>query len=366
LFALNFKINIWRILGFVAIIAFAVIFLKIVIYITISMVLFLLAYPLTYKLERIKFGKRRMPDGLAALVTVLAIVGLVFGLFNIIIPPLVTEVRFLSNLNFYDVMHNILAQFPSARETLLKLGNEKDLETNMVNHATQLLNTQNITSVVNNLFGYFGTIAGGSLCVLFITFFLLKDEQIVKQSLLTITPTGLEGAMRDVFTTSKKMLSKYFAGLFIDMFIVGASAMIGLSLFGIKNALLISFVAGIMNLIPYIGSVITMIIAIFLGVSGCISSGNYELIGPTINKIFFTLLSINLIDGLVIQPLIFSNSVKAHPLEIFIVTLMAATIGGIPGMIVALPVYTLIRIVAKEFLTHVKFFRKISENIDES
>jgi predicted PurR-regulated permease PerM len=73
----------------------------------------------------------------------------------------------------------------------------------------------------------------------------------------------------------------------------------------------------------------------------------------------------NLIDGFVIQPLIFSNSVKAHPLEIFIVTLMAATIGGIPGMIVALPAYTLIRIVAKEFLTHVKFFRKISEKIED-
>jgi predicted PurR-regulated permease PerM len=349
----------------VALIAFVIIFRKVMVYISISLVLFLLAYPLTYKLERIRFGKRRMPDGLAALITILLIVGLILGLFNIIIPPLITEIKFLSNLNFYDVMHNILVQFPSVRETLLRLGSERDLETNMVNHVTQLFNTQNITSIVNNLFGYIGTIAGGCLCVLFITFFLLKDEQIVKQSLLTITPTGLENAMRDVFTTSKKMLSKYFAGLFIDMFIVGTTLMVALTLLGIKNAVLISFVAGIMNLIPYIGSVITMILAIFLGVSGCISSESYDLIGPTINKIFFTLLSMNLIDGFVIQPLIFSNSVKAHPLEIFIVTLMAATIGGIPGMIVALPAYTLIRIVAKEFLTHVKFFRKISEKIED-
>ncbi|HRH11987.1 MAG TPA: AI-2E family transporter, partial [Bacteroidia bacterium] len=101
------------------------------------------------------------------------------------------------------------------------------------------------------------------------------------------------------------------------------------------------------------------------GVSGCIHSGQYELIDPVINKIFFSLLSINLIDGFLIQPFIFSNSVKAHPLEIFIVTLMAAIIGGIPAMIVALPVYTLLRIVAGEFLTHLKFFRKISEKIDD-
>jgi len=149
------------------------------------------------------------------------------------------------------------------------------------------------------------------------------------------------------------------------MLIVGGTVFIALSILGIKNAIIIAFIAGVLNVIPYIGSAVTMLVAIFLGVSGCISSGNYELIGPTINKIFFTLLSINLIDGFIIQPFIFSSSVKAHPLEIFIVTLMSAKIGGIFGMVVALPVYTLIRIVAKEFLTHLKFFKRISDTIEE-
>lgn len=329
------------------------------------MVLFFIFFPLTRRIEKFKIGKKRIPDAIAALITILVIITCVSGLFLIIVPPLVEQAEFLSHLNFFDVFKDILIQFPQIRSMLLKLGTEQEIHENMITHINQYINTDNITGAVNNLFGYFGTLAGGTLCILFITFFFLKDEQLVKNAILTLTPSDKETEIREVLAKSKKMLSKYFAGLFLDMFIVGLLVMIVLSIVGVKNALLIAFVAGILNIIPYIGFVLTMLIAIFLGVSGCIHTGNYEMIGPVINKIFFSLLSINLIDGFLIQPFIFSSSVKAHPLEIFIITLMAAIIGGIPAMIVALPVYTLIRIVAGEFFSHLKFFRKISEKIDD-
>ncbi len=327
--------------------------------------LFLVGSPITNQIEKLKIAGKKLPNSIAALITILIIVGLASGLFFVIIPPLVTEAKFLSELNFKDVLQNILMQFPILKTTLLKFGTEEELKQNLSLHVTQLINSSNITLIVNDIFHYLGLVLGGTLCVLFITFFLLKDVQIVKQTFLTITPSGFDNEMGDILRTSKNMLSKYFAGLFLDMFIVSVSAMIILSILGIKNALLISFVAGLLNIIPYVGSIITMTIAIFLGVSGCISAGSYELIGPTINKIFFALISINLIDGLILQPIIFSKSVKAHPLEIFIVTLMAATLGGIFGMVVALPTYTIIRIVAKEFLTHLKFFKKITDSIPE-
>lgn len=348
-----------------AIAVFAFVFFKVLIYIIVSMVLFFIFYPLTRRIEKFKIGSKRIPDAVASLITIFVIITCVAGLFMVIVPPLIEQVEFLSHLNFFDVFKNILNQFPKIKSMLLKLGTEQELHENMVRHVNQYVNTGNITGAVNNLFSYFITISGGILCTLFITFFFLKDEQLVKNAILTLTPSGKENEIREVLAKSKKMLSKYFAGLFLDMFIVGVLVMIVLSIVGVKNALLIAFVAGLLNIIPYIGAVLTMIVAIFLGVSGCIHSGQYELIDPVINKIFFSLLSINLIDGFLIQPFIFSNSVKAHPLEIFIVTLMAAIIGGIPAMIVALPVYTLLRIVAGEFLTHLKFFRKISEKIDD-
>ena len=359
---LSYKL--WRISGLVILVCLSVLFFKILIYILISLVLFFIFYPLTRKIEKIKLGNKKIPDSLASLITLFVILACVSGLFMVIVPPLIKEAEFLSNLNIFDVIRNILNEFPGVKNVLFKLGTEEDLHNNLINQANEYINTDNISDAINHIFRYFGTITGGTLCVLFITFFFLKDEQLVKNAILTLTPTEHENEIKEVLTKSKKILSKYFAGLFLDVLIVGSLDMIILSVLGINNALLIAFVAGLFNVIPYIGSVLTMIIAIFLGVSGCIHAGNYEMIGPVINKIFFALLSVNLFDAFIVQPFIFSNSVKAHPLEIFIVTLMAATIGGIPAMIVALPVYTLFRIVAGEFLTHLKFFRKISEKMD--
>ena len=70
-----------------------------------------------------------------------------------------------------------------------------------------------------------------------------------------------------------------------------------------------------------------------------------------------------LIDNFLFQPLIFSNSVKAHPLEIFLVVLSAGIIWGISGMIVAIPFYTLLRIIAKEFLSEFKVIEQLTKNI---
>ena len=188
---------------------------------------------------------------------------------------------------------------------------------------------------------------------------------MVVRSLILITPSSYETEMLDIFRTSKKMLSKYFTGLFIDMILVCFIVTLLMWLFGIKNALVIGCLAGVMNVIPYIGPIITLFFAIFLGISGCIEFNQYELISLTILKICIILLGTNLVDALLIQPTIFSNTVKAHPLEIFLVILMAGAVGGVLGMVLAIPCYTLLRIIAKEFFSHLKFFKKITENISD-
>jgi predicted PurR-regulated permease PerM len=315
-------------------------------------------------MENIKIWGRQIPDGISAALTLFLIAGVISLLFKMILPPLISQANLLSDLNFSDVLHNILAQFPSLEGALKSYGSEDELKTELSAQLNSFLNFSNVSLVVNDLFSYTSTILGGTLCVLFITFFFLKDERLLKESILTITPSTYENSIQDVLHTSKKMLSKYFTGLFIDMLIVGTISGSLMWIMGIENALIIGFTAGILNVVPYIGSMITMIVAVFLGVSGCIAAGEYMLIMGTITKIFFGLLSINLVDGFIFQPFIFSNSVKAHPLEIFIVTLMGATIGGIAGMIVALPVYTIFRIVAKEFLSRFKFFKKLTEKLE--
>ncbi|MGE0569426.1 MAG: AI-2E family transporter, partial [Bacteroidia bacterium] len=340
--------NIWRIIPVIILITLSIVFLKIVVYILISAVLFLIGYPITKKLQSIKIGKNTLPDWIASLLTILFLLIIISSLFFLILPPLIKQADVLSGLNFYDVLHNLLLQFPSLNNLIASLGNLDDFKLAISNQLKTVLNFTNFSLILNNLFSYLGTIVGGTLCVLFITFFFLKDERLLKESILAITPNESEENIKEILHKSKVMLSKYFGGLFIDMLIVATLATTLLSLFGIQNALIIGVAAGLFNVVPYIGSAITMCIAIFLGVSACIVANEYALISITITKIFFTLLSINLLDGFLIQPFIYSNSVKAHPLEIFIVVLMGATLKGIPGMIIALPSYTFLRIVAKE------------------
>ncbi len=340
-------------------------FFKVLIYLIISLVLFLIGSPLTQLIERVKIKGYKVPDALASIITLLVFFSVFAAFFATILPPLIEQVEFLSTLNFYDVTDEILKQFPSVQNALNKIGDRNTINSAINSQLNTVFNIDTLSVILNNTIGYLTSILGGVFCVLFITFFLLKDEHAVSRTFLLLTPQRYEKEVKDILRTSKKMLSKYFTGLIIDMIIVGTLAGTAMWLLGVKNALIIGFIAGLFNVIPYVGPVITLSLALFLGVSGSIEAGQFELIQSTMTKIVVALLTINIIDAALFQPYIFSNTVKAHPLEIFLVILMAGTLAGIAGMVVAIPVYTLIRIVASEFLTQFRFFRKITEKLND-
>jgi predicted PurR-regulated permease PerM len=328
-------------------------------------VLALMGAPIMKLLSKIRIRKRSIPDGITAFITLMLMYCCMFFLFYLFVPLFVKEIRFLSTLNFGDVLHSILEEFPKLKSVLLNFGSEDSVKANIIAQSNSFFDFKNMSALVNNAASIGGTLAGGLLAVSFITYFLLKEETMVYRTMLLITPSRYESGMKDILRTTRVMLTKYFAGLFIDVVIVTTVVSVSMYLCGIHNAIFIGVFAGIMNIIPYIGPLITFVFAMFLGVTGCFEYGTIHEIYPVVTKIFFILLGVNLLDGIIIQPLIFSKSVKAHPLEIFLVILMAATLAGIWGMVIAIPLYTLLRIIAKEFLTNFKFFKKITENIPE-
>jgi predicted PurR-regulated permease PerM len=353
------------IITLLATIAFVYLFTNVVIYLIISLVLALLGMPIVNLITKVKFGKFKISDAIAAVITLFIFFVVIYIIGITFLPPLISQITFLSNSNLHDVMHNIFIYYPSLKDTLASLGSEQQIMSSVTDQVNHFLNFQNVSSVFNNTISYTGSILGGVFSVLFITFFFLKDEKMVVKALLLMTPSAYETEMLDIYRTSRKMLSKYFTGLFIDMVLVSVIVTSLMWIFGIKNALVIGCLAGVMNVIPYIGPIITLFFAVFLGISGCIEFNQYELITSTITKILVILIGTNLVDAMFIQPAIFSNTVKAHPLEIFLVILMAGALGGVLGMVVAIPCYTLLRIIAKEFLDHFKFFKKLTENIPE-
>jgi predicted PurR-regulated permease PerM len=163
---------------------------------------------------------------------------------------------------------------------------------------------------------------------------------------------------------TKKILTRYFIGILLDMAFVATLTAIGLSILGIKNALLIGLFAGIFNVIPYVGPLLGAGFAILIGISSNLNLDFYTQLMPLAGKIAVTFLIIQLIDAMFFQPLVISNTVKAHPLEIFLVILTAGTLAGISGMVAAIPIYTILRIIAKEFLSNFKFIQELTSDLE--
>lgn len=347
------------------VVAFCIVFTQIVIYMLIATVMALVAQPFVKLLSKIRVSGRHLPDALIALLSLMAMLSVLFCFFYVFIPLIIEQGKFIAALNFHDVFIEVLNQFPKLKNLLLNIGSEEEISKNVQNQFSSFINISNAGFLLDKLLSGFGSIAGGFLIVSFITFFLLKDNKLAYRTVLLITPVEYEDEMRDILRTTKTMLTKYFVALFIDVIIIITLVSSLLYFLGVPNALFIGVFAGVMNVIPYVGPIISFIFACALGVTGSLQANELALIGPIISKIFWVLLGVNMLDGFLLQPYLYSNSVKAHPLEIFIVILMAAALAGVWGMIVAIPTYTLFRIVAKEFLANYKFFKKMTENIPE-
>jgi predicted PurR-regulated permease PerM len=341
-------------------------FSNIVIYILISAVLSIMGRPLLILLDRIKFGKVKMPHTLSAILTLLVIYGLIGGFFAVVVPLLVAQVQSLASMNPVVIMNSIKEPLEWLNNFLINhqimLPNES-IESLITNKVMAFANITNAADIANQIVGLAGSLFIAIFAIGFITFFFLKQDRMLINGIMALTPVRLQSEIKHIYLKVIRMLSKYFLGLCLDLFIVMTLITISTWLFGFKNALMIGFFAGIMNIVPYIGPFIGWGIAMLFAITGIIDSGQTLDLFQVFIKISGTLIVINLLDAFILQPTIYSNVVKAHPLEIFLVILLAGSLAGIPGMILAIPAYTVIRIIAKEFLNQYPIVNRFTRNI---
>ena len=158
------------------------------------------------------------------------------------------------------------------------------------------------------------------------------------------------------------LLSRYFTGLFAESLILMVVISVTLVAFGMhtENACFIGVILGVMNVIPYAGPLMGGIAAMFVGIVSPIDGCT---IGYTIAVIVGTLLTVKCLDDFVLQPTLYSERVNAHPLEVFIVILLAGSAGGIVGMLLAIPSYTVLRVFAKEFFSQYSLVKNLTKDI---
>lgn len=341
-------------------------FAEVVFIILFAVVLSILGQPIIKMLDRIKTSRFRFPHTLSTSITLIILIGFFGLLFLLVIPPVIMQAKQLADINISAIQESLKEpldrlQMFLASKHLVPQGQQMD--DMLGNEIVKVFNKINLVNTFTNVVGFAGKFVIDVFCVLFITFFFLKDENLFYKSVMLFTPPKYHHEMENVLGTSKKILSRYFAGLLLEMFLVGLMVSVGLYIFGVKMAFFIGFVTGLMVVIPYIGVLISLAVAIVICITGNLQADFYSVTMMAIYKTLAVFAIAKLIDDFLLQPLIYSNSVKAHPLEIFLVIIISGTIAGVIGMMLAIPAYTLIRIVAREFLSGFNVVKKITENL---
>lgn len=340
----------------------------IIFYFIIGAIISIIGKPISDLLDKLRIGKFKMPSFLSALITIFLLFGIIAGVVGIFAPLVIQQTNTISQIDTEKVAEGIDRQIKSLDSMLVSMqstGDEhKSVEEMLKETLNNAINATSLTHIFNNILGGLGNIMVALFSITFISFFFLRDERLFYNIVMTLTPTKLEPNAKRILHSSKSYLTRYFVGLIIQSTVVFILVAVGLLFLGFgANAWLIALFAGIVNIIPYIGPIIGMLFGILIGVTTNLSIDPSFDIVPLVVKLVILFQSIQLIDNFVSQPIIYSNSIKAHPLEVFFVVLVFGSLAGVPGMIAAMPVYAFFRIIAKEFFSEWKVVRKMTEDI---
>lgn len=358
--------------GLAIVVALCLYFKNVLIYIVAAFVVSLIGRPVMKLLRRIKIKGKSAPDWLLAVLSIVVIIGFLALIVTQLIPMVSSIVKDASALqtssyfesNPIDKLNEwIIGLFPN-------VGPDFDIAAVLLGKVKELVDFSKVSGIVGSVASVVSSLFVALFSVVFISFFFLKEEGLFERIICALVPDRHESNVRKTLNDIKELLSRYFVGLVIEMLGVAVVDFLGLWLIArldVSYAIGIAFIAGLLNVIPYVGPLMGEAIGVIFAVVLKLGTGA----GLDVNLWMFALivlvimLAAQLVDNFIYQPLIYSTSIKAHPLEIFIVLLMAGHIGGTVGMLVAIPAYTVVRVVAIRFFYKYKVIQRLVPDLQE-
>jgi predicted PurR-regulated permease PerM len=354
--------GILRAIGTLVVIAIALYLLyqiqSVLIYLVVSLILTLIGNPiLDFLKKRLKFKHT-----LAAITTLLFFILIIIGFISLFIPLVLSQSQNLSLLNTTQIEQNINELI---NQIVVFLDNHNIDSTTIMKETniTSKMNFNFIPELLNSIVGTISSFGIGLASVFFITFFFLKDRKLFSIGAKKLIPDSHETQILNSLEKTNHLLSRYFIGLLLQLGIVFVLYLIVLTFFGIANAVIIAFLCAVLNIIPYIGPLIATILAAILTMISHLGNDFQTDTLPTTLYILIAFWIVQLIDNNISQPFIFSKSVSSHPLEIFLVIIIAGFLSGILGMIIAVPLYTILKVVGKEFFPNNVLIQLLTKNI---
>ncbi len=331
---------------------------SVIVYIAIAVVISLIGRPIVLFLRR----RLKFKNTIAVIVTMMLLIGLFVGLVLLFIPLIVEQGHNLSLLDIKKLQLNVesLYQEVISYSQLKNIDIEQSLENSSW---LSKIDYSIIPDFLNSVISGLGSFSVGLFSVLFISFFFLKDSKLFENGLLIFVPKSKESGLTNSFNKIKDLLSRYFVGLIFQILILFIIYTVGLLIVGVENAVVIAFLCALLNLIPYVGPIVGGILMLTLTMTSNLGDSFTTVIFSKITWVSVVFIFGQLVDNFGSQPIIFSKSVKSHPLEIFLVILIAGMLFGVVGLIVAIPAYTAIKVVLKEFLSENEIVKKLTRGL---
>ncbi|MDX6746966.1 AI-2E family transporter [Polaribacter sp. PL03] len=329
---------------------------SVIVYIIIAGILSLIARPLILLLRR----KLKFPNTIAVVATMVLMLGFLTGLILMFIPLVTEQGKSLSLLDVNKLQANVQEIFNQITTYFSSKGIDVLGELKNVNFISQF---KEIPNFLNSVLGAVGTLSVGLFSVLFISFFFMKDSQLLEKGVMTLIPKGNENRFSKSLETINNLLSRYFIGLLFQITILFVLYTIILLIFGIDNAIVIAFLCALLNLIPYVGPMIGAVIMFVLSMTSNIGQDFQSEILPTTIYVMVGYFIAQLIDNFASQPIIFSKTTKSHPLEIFLTIIIGGLLFGVVGMVTAVPLYTALKVILKEFLADNKIVKSLTKDL---
>lgn len=343
-------------------------FSAVVAYILTSAVLAMIGKPMTDMLCRIHIGRTKIPfpKWLAALCTLLTIWIVIVGVFALFVPIVFQKINEFSALDIPHIInsfHEPLMSFEHFIKHTFALDDDSfSIIAAISDQIKPLFDVNVINKLLSSIVNTVSDAVIAAFSISFITFFFLKESSLFYDMVIIMFPKKYEENISRALNSTTNLLTRYFTGIVIESALMTLIVSLGLLLWGLPghDVLVIGLMVGILNVIPYVGPTIGIALGIFIGVTGgypCMSGS------ITAIKIAGTILFAQGIDNFVLQPVLYSNRAKAHPLEIFLVILIAGSLAGVLGMLLAIPAYNVIRVFAKEFFNNFRVVQKLTEKI---
>jgi len=364
----NLNRNLLWILGVTLAAGLVYYFSDIVTYLLLAWVLSMLGRPLmVFFQRRLRVGRLHCGPTSAALLTIASFYLILVGILMIFVPTIVAQARNLATVDYQALGEKLKVPFLHLDIQAHSVGLLAPGES-LATKTQEVLSQWFRPTLLGDFVGSFVAVAGNVVvtftAVTFILFFFLKENNLFLDILHALVPNEQETKVRQAVQESSEVLTRYFGGLMVQVSAFSLMVTVLLWLMGVDNALLIGAFGGIFNVIPYVGPILGLIFGCFITISSHLDV-DLALMLPMLLKVAAAFMATQFVDNNFLGPMIFSKSVQAHPLEIFIVTLAAAKIGGVLGMVLGIPVYTVLRVIARVFFSRFKVVQRLTERLED-